>query len=602
MATNKRLEVSELDFNQIKNNLKTFLKTQDTFQDYNFEGSALNTLLDVMAYVTHYNAVNANIGINETFLETAQFRGSVVGHARQLGYTPKSVRGPTAIVDITVNGATDGVLITLEKNHPFRAVIDGTTYTFVTTQPHESTNGIFNSIEIKQGTPTSTSYIYDVNTSEKFIIPEINVDTSTLEVTVAGETYTLASNVINVTSSSRVFFLNETFNGRYEIVFGDGIVGTQPVDGSEIVISYLVSDGPEANGASIFSANSNNPIGGIGNISVTTINRATGGSEKESIQTIKYRAPLSFTSQNRAVTPDDYRSIILNNFDNASSISVWGGEDNDPPQYGRVYISIIPQTGELLTDFEKETITETILKPKAVLSVTPEYIDPEYTYVRLQVFYRYNEADTSLTTSQLNNVVRTAISNYNDTNLRKFDGVLRYSQLGQAIDSSDQAIINSSNRVWLKKRFVPILNLSARYELNFSTPLYLCGSTESIILECTTFTYNGEQCVLDDYLDVTGQRLVRIIRSTTVNQRVLLNNAGFIDAANGKIVLTNFSPSAFEGSYIEIVVRPNSFDVPPKRNNVSVIDMNDVEISGTADQLVSGVSAGGTNYTLIPRA
>lgn len=600
----RQLNVSELDFNQIKNNLKDFLRSQDTLQDYDFEGSALSTLLDVMSYVTHYNAVNANIGINETFLETAQSRGSVVGHARQLGYTPKSAIGAVANVAVQVDNPNNNSL-TLKKGHRFKSVIDGTTYTFVTTESYETTNAFFGDVQIKQGESKTTEYIFDVDTSEKFIIPDVNVDTTTLDVRVydnaLSNSYTafkLAKDINNITSESPVYFLNETFEGLYEVMFGDGTLGQALANGNLIEINYLITQGPEGNGAARFT--SADRIEGNNQITVVTNEVSNGGVPKESIRSIKYNAPLTFASQNRAVTADDYRAIILENFTNVKSIVVWGGEDSDPPQYGKVFIAINPLVGTLLSSAEKEHIVDNILKPKAILSITPEFIDPEYTYIALEVYYKYNPIETNFSQGELNALVRQAISNYNNQNLEKFDGIMRYSLLSREIDTADDSIINSVTRVYLKKRFVPVINQSRKYELSFSSPLYVSDLNNQVIYDCTTFTYNNIECIFQDYIDVFGERRIRIVEFEN-QTNVIVNNVGYVDAVNSKLVLDFFSPSAFFGEYIEVTAVPNSYDVAPKRNNLLSVDMNDLVVSGAEDKIVSGSAAGGTNYDLVPK-
>ena len=601
----KQLNVSELDYDQIKNNLKEFLQSQNNFQDYNFEGSALSTLIDVLSYVTHYNAVNANIGINETFLETAQSRGSIVGHARQLSYTPKSAIGAVASVSVQVNNPNNNVL-TINKGHRFSSVIDNVTYTFVTTESYNTEDAFFVDVELTQGESKSTEYIFDVNTSEKFIIPNVNVNTSTIEVNVYDSvssssytTFTLAKNVNQITATSPVYYLNESFDGRYEITFGDGVLGQALVNGNLIEIKYLITEGPDANGAVAFS--SVDLIEGNSNLTITTNAISVGGLPKESLKSIKYNAPLSFAAQNRAVTPDDYKAIILENFNNAKSITVWGGEDNDPPQYGKAYISIIPQFGETISTLDKEFIIDNIIRPKTVVSITPEFVDPQYTYVALEVFYKRNSSETNLSFGEINGLVRNSITQYNNLQLEKFDGVLRYSSILNTIDTSENSIINSTVRVYLKKRFIPTLNQNRRYDLEFSSQIYNTDSSEPVIYRSTVFTYNNEQCTLQDYIDSNGERKVRVIRGSGVNQITVANDVGYVDAAAGKIILTTFNPSAFIGPYIEITVIPNSNDVAPKRNNIVSIDMNDVVITGSGDPTINGSSAGGLNYDLVPR-
>lgn len=602
----KQLNVSELDFDKIKLNLKEFLRSQDKLQDYDFEGSALSTLIDVLSYVTHYNAVNANIGINETFLETAQSRGSVVGHARQLAYTPKSVTGAVASVSVQVNNPNSNEL-TLERGIRFRSVINNVSYTFSTTKSYITDNAFFADVELKQGINKKTSYIFDVQTSERFIIPDVNVDTTTIRVNVfdsvsstIGATFVPVKNINQITSESKIYFLNEAFDGRYEITFGDGVIGQSLINGNSIEIEYFVTEGANSNGAAAF--NLVDSIEGNAAATVTTNQTAIGGAPKESIKSIKYNAPLSFASQNRAVTPDDYRAIILENFSNAKSIVVWGGEDNDPPSYGTAFISIKPTNAETISTAEKNFIINDILKPKSVVSITPVFVDPIYTYVSLEVFYKFNSSETSLSASSLNSKVRTAILNYNDFALEKFDGVLRYSSLLSEIDNADKAVINSTVRVYIKKRFVPILNQTVKYELSFSSPIYNSSNQKSVIYKSTVFTYAGEQCTLQDYLNNNNERRVRVIRGAGVNQITVASDVGFIDAENGKIVLTTFNPSAFVGSYIELTVIPDSNDVAPNRNNLVSIDMKDVVVSGSNDRTITASAAGGLNYDLVSKS
>jgi hypothetical protein len=601
----KQLNVSELDFDQIKLNLKEFLRSQDKLQDYDFEGSALSTMLDVMAYVTHYNAINANIGINETFLETAQSRGSVVGHARQLAYTPKSATGPVASISVQVNNPNSNTL-TLERGTRFTSVVDNVTYTFSTTKSYNTTNAFFADVEIRQGISKKTNYIFDTRTSERFIIPDLNVDTTTIRVNVfdseastVGTTFTPVKNINQVTSKSNVYFLNEAFDGRYEITFGDGVIGQSLVNGNLIEIDYLITEGEDSNGAAAFSLSGT--IEGNSAVTITTNQAASGGTAKESIKSIKYNAPLSFASQNRAVTPDDYKAIILENFNNAKSIVVWGGEDNDPPQYGKSFISVIPKVGEVLSSAEKDLIVKDIIRPKSVVSITPEFVDPVYTYVALEVFYKRNSSESSLSFGEITSLVEQSIDSYNENQLRKFDGILRYSTLLNAIDTAEKSIINSSVRVYMKKRFIPVLNQTVKYELDFSSPIYSTSSKEAVIYRSSNFTFAGEQCSLQDYVNSSGERRVRVIRGSGVNQTTIANDVGYVDALAGKIVLTSFNPSAFVGPYIELTVIPNSNDVAPKRNNIVSIDTDDVVVVGSGDPTSTGSFAGGINYDLVPR-
>jgi hypothetical protein len=617
MATNSnRLNVSELDFDTIKSNLREFFKTQDVFKDYNYDGTAMNTLLDAMAYITHYNAVNANMAMNEVFLDSAQLRESVVSHAKLLGYVPRSAYAPVAYVDIEVNNPT-GVLnddgsyspITMTRGTQFTTLIDGQTYTFTNeeTLTTTRTNGtyIFENVKLQQGEFRNTTYIYDSQSTEKYIIPDENSVTSTLTVTVQTSessseeiNYARAETIVGLDDTSRVYFLQEGHNGQYEVYFGDGVVGAALEDGNIIKLSYLVTDTDAANGASVFTLA--DTIEGNSDVSITTVSKAIGGSGKEDIPSIKFNAPLGFVSQNRAVTPDDYKSIIQNNYANIDAISVWGGEDNDPPDYGKVYISIKPKDAEVVPDADKSQIINQYLKPKNVVSITPVLVDPDYTYIYLEVFFKYNPNVTNLQVDAIENIVRSAIASYNNSELKRFDGVFRHSNLQSTVDNAEVSIVNSTVRVKMKKRFVPSLASETRYEINFSAPIYTSSSNEQV-LRSTEFSYRGATCQLSDYIDNSGNRKVQIIRVSGSTVATVERDVGDIDEASGRVVLNAFAPESISGDYIELTVSPDSNDLAPKRNELLTILVNDIAISGEVDTMITGGSAAGIDYTTTPR-
>lgn len=593
-----------MDFESIKINLKTFLKSQSTLQDYNFEGSAISSLIDMMAYVTHYNAVNANLGVNETFLDSAQFRGSVVGHARQLGYTPRSATAAVAYINVTISNSNSS-LVTMPKGTRFRSTINGQSYIFVTNQEYQTTGTIFRNVKIVQGEYKTVDYIFDSNTSEKFLINDADIDTTTLEVNVYDSenattftTYTRAKLITSIKPDSRVYFIAENPDSKFEVSFGDNILGAALEQGNVIRLTYIVCDKAEPNDAAVFT--SVLPIAGQ-NPTILTVTRALGGSDKETIEQIKRTAPLSYASQNRAVTAEDFKAILLENFQNIDSIQVWGGEDNSPPSYGNVYISIKPKEGEALFSADREYILNTIIKPKTMLSLTPILIDPIYTYIALEVFFKYNVSTTALTKTSLITLIRSAISDYNDTYLSKFDGVLRYSTLLTAVDQSDKSILNSAVRVYMKKRFVPLLSVNQRVELQFSGDLYEIDRNDSVIYKSTPFTYAGRQCTLRDAINRADERRVQIVYGEGSNVIVLKDNAGIIDFANRKIILIDFFVDNYVGDYIEVTCIPNSNDIAPLRNNLLSIDMNDVVVDGSIDTIVAGQSSAGVNYTTTPR-
>ena len=612
-----RLNVANMDFDQIKTSLIQHLSEDDVLKDTGFEGSAANTLLDALVYITHFNAVNANMALNETFLDSAQLRQSVVSHAKLLGYTPRSTYAPVAYVDVLMNNPTnvtnvdgDFIPMTMMRGTSFNTLIDGKTYKFVNEFTQTITRNSdgdykFEGLKLIQGQFKETTYIFDTDSGEKYIIPYANVVTSTMTVRVQQsatntevQDYILATDISAVKNDTNVYFLQEGQDGLYEIYFGDNVLGKRPENGNVITIEYAVTDGPDANGASKFSLADN--VQGNSDATVTTITRASGGSEREDIQSIKFNAPLGYVSQNRAVTPDDYKSIIQANYPNIDAISVWGGEDNDPPDYGKVYISIKPRDAEVLTATDKELIIGQFLKPKNVVSITPTIVDPAYTYVFLEIFFKYNPNLTNQSRDALAILIREEIRSYNNNELKRFDGVFRYSNMLSTVDDADPSIINSAVRVKMKKRFVPTLNTERRYDLQFSSAFYTTSSNEQI-MNTTEFTYLDRQCTLRDALQVDGTRLVQIVTGAGSNQRVLNSNIGTIDEENGLITLTGFNPSSIVGSYIEITVSPESNDLAPRRNELLNILVDDCTISGEVDTMITGGTSAGIDYTTTSR-
>jgi hypothetical protein len=613
----KQLNVADMDFASIKSSLIQHLSQDEVLKDTNFEGSAANTLLDALVYVTHFNALNANMAINETFLDTAQLRASVVSHAKLLGYTPRSAYAPVAYVDVLINNPknvtnSDGdyIPMVMQKGTKFSTLISGKTFTFVndttrTIVRNSSGQFKFTDLKLVQGQYKTMTYTYDSDTSEKFIIPQSNVVTSSLVVTVKASavstessSYELAKEITGIDSESEVYFLQESVDGLYEVYFGDGVLGNQPANGSVIELSYIVTNAEEANGATSFSLA--DTIQGNSDATITLISKASGGSAKEDINSIKFNAPLGYVSQNRAVTPDDYKAIVLNAYPNIDAIAVWGGEDASPPDYGKVFISIKPKDAEALTSIEKEQLIGQYLKPKNVVSITPVIVDPTYTYIYLEVFFKYNPNLTELSADDLGVIVRDAISSYNDNELKRFDGVFRYSNIATQIDNADPSVINSITRVKMKKRFVPTLNTEKKYELKFASRFYTTSSNEKIV-SSTEFTYLGRQCTLRDRQKDDGTRVLQIVTGTGSAERILNNDVGYITEADGLISIDGFNPSAFVGSYIEVTVSPESNDLAPKRNELLNILVDECIVEGIVDTMITGGTSAGIDYETTSR-
>jgi len=616
MATN--LKVTELDFDDIKNNLKNFLKRQNEFSSYDFEGSGLNILLDVLAYNTHYNALNAHFSLNESFLDSAQIRGNVVTRAKLLGYIPRSVLSPRAVVNITVDltgsageGHNFDNPLTLTRGTKLRTVLpDGEEYKYLVLN-NNTVNDIgeqyiFNNVTLVEGELRELKYRVDNDIeNQKFQLSDVNADTSTLRVRVqtnensnSFDIYTQFESLDKVDSDSKVYYLQENPSGFYEIYFGDGVTGRKPTNNEVVTIDYVITSGAESNGATTFSMIDS--VAGFTADTPSTVSASIGGVEKETTESIRFNAPLTFITQNRAVTSEDYASIIKKNFANVDSISTWGGEDNDPPDYGKVYISIKPLLATSLTDSEKNTIKDTILKGKNIVSIVPEIIDPEFTYLELDVFFKYNPNLTDRAPVDLESVIRDTITDYNFDNLNKFDGVFRYSQLTKAIDNADPSIINSTLRPRMYQTFTPTANEINSKELKFAAPFYLSGQSTKMILSSTGFNIGGVKHYFGD-IPISGstKRQVIVYKQLDGENITLIPNAGELDPEKGTIVLNSFTPD--DNTAITITVVPNSLDIAPKRNQLLSIVNDKVIITPQVDTIAVGGSSGSIDYTTTSR-
>ena len=615
MATN--LNVTELDFADIKQNLKNFLKQQAEFNDYDFDGSGLNVLLDVLAYNTHYNALNAHYSLNESFLDSAQIRGNVVTRAKLLGYTPRSVLSPRAKVDLVVNVAaeigTKPTILELSRGTKLNTVVSGEEFQYVVLETQQATLSAvtantyqFNDVVIAEGSIRELKYRVDNDIeNQKFQLTDYDADTSTLRVRVQSneesssfDIYTKFESLKDVDSTSKVYYLQENPSGYYEIYFGDGVTGFKPSNNNIVTIDYVTTEGKESNGANSFSMVDS--IGGFSNITVTLDTAASGGADQETSESIRFNAPLTFIAQNRAVTADDYAAIIKKEFSNIDSISTWGGEDNDPPDYGKVYIAIKPLLAETLTTAEKTDITGAILKGKNVVSITPEIVDPNFTNLELDVNFKYNPNLTDRSSVELQSVVRDTIKDYNFNNLNKFDGVFRHSQLTRAIDSADPSILNTMVRPRMFQEITPLNNADNNFSLTFSSPFYQSGVSTDFVLTSTAFKINNIDHFFGDepIVGSTNRKVIvyKVVNDTNVT---VINEAGIIDVLKGTIILNSFRPDTT--NKIKITVIPNSLDLAPKRDQLLSIDNNSVVIVPEVDTIAVAGSAGSINYTTTSR-
>lgn len=605
MATNnKRIQVSELDFDAIKDNLKTFLRGQSEFSDYDFEGSGLSVLLDVLAYNTHYNALYTNLAVNEMFLDSASKRASVVSLAKMLGYIPRSAKCATVTVNATISSPTTSPdVVTLPANQPFTTSIDGESYTFYNRGAQtvaRSTNGTytFANLILTEGTPLQ--FKYTVAPGTRFIAPNANIDLNTVTVSVQETSssdvfvnYTRAEKLTDVTSLTRVYFIKEIDDGLYEVQFGDGVIGQQLNNGNVVTIDYFVSSLQAPNTAFTFTYGGATLLGS--NIAVTAISRASGGAESEDINSIKFNAPRLYAAQNRAVTPDDYKSIILSQFPEAQTVAVWGGEDNDPPIYGKTFISIKPTDASKLTQLQKDFVSGNILQARNVVSITPEIIDPEYFNVKVTTFVYYNPRDTTKTPTQIETIVKEAIIQYNEDDLEKFDGVLRYSKLTRIIDNSDPAIVNNITRIMVRRQFAPAFNISSEYKLNLINPISQDGGNQGNVFASTGFFIPNSTQV--HFLDDDSLGNVRLYYSNPNFDKVVVDPAiGVIDYQAGRVTVRNLTITALDGPIFEMQVKPESYDVVSALNQIVQISSELLEVSAIADNTINGDLQAGFNY------
>lgn len=500
-----RLRVTELDFDTIKQNLKTFLNQQSEFTDYDFEGSGLSILLDVLAYNTHYNAYYLNMIANESFLDTALLRDSVISHAKVLGYVPYSRKAPRANINFTASSTSDTpATVTIPKGFRFLSnEIDGVSYGFVTlsetTVTKSNTSFNFLNLPIYEGQLVTYTYTHSQQTNPKqiFTIQDDGVDTSTITVTVqasstntASEVYTLATNATEATTTSPVFYLQENKGQKYDIYFGNDVIGKSVPDGGVVSITYLITNGTVANKANNFVATATlaDSLGNsLTNFTINPVAEAAGGAERESVDEIKFSAPLQFTTQNRLVTFKDYESYIKKNYPSVDSVSVWGGEDETPPTYGRVFVALKPKQNYYLSDTEKQRIIDEVIAPKAIVAVQTIIRDPEYLYLLISPTVTYDPKKTILTTDQLKTGIRNAILSYKTTYLDKFDSKFILSKVQDAVDSTDSnSIIGSKVLVRVQKRFKPVTSQSKPYFIYFNVPLR--RGTISNKLSSTFFT------------------------------------------------------------------------------------------------------------------
>jgi hypothetical protein len=565
MANNVR--VTELDFDTIKDNLKTYLRNQSQFTDYDFDASNLNVLLDILAYNTHYNAVLANMVSNEMFLDTALKRSSVVSLAKQINYTPQSRRSATANLTVAVSNVPSAPnFLTLEPYTQFTTIIDGTGFTFYNINSYSATpvnrTYTFTDVSVYQGRIVEQYFTVGANSSpvDRYEISNANTDTQTLQVLVqyngVGQfdaVYTPVTDITEVNSASTVYYLQENTRGLYEIYFGDDVLGRKLNQGDIVKVRYLISDGGTANvSTNVPLSWSVNAIAGetANDRIITTVSKPAGGSERETIDSIRFRSLNNYTAQGRAVTKTDYATLISNYLPGVQSVNIWGGENNDPPQYGKTFISVKPKTGYVLTAAEKEFIVDEILKPRSVVTAQHEFVDPTLTYFNFNIDVRYSSAQTARTAAQIQTLVNDVVTEFMNTNLAKFNATFYSSQLEEQLMDIDNAILNVSVGYELVRRLplVPNVRFTGAQNLQYPSKLHPAE------IRSSHFYFNTDGVIVPTQIrdvpdesppDYEGAGTLKTFNLNT--GAVINNNLGTVNYATGKVTINSNSALTLAG-------------------------------------------------------
>jgi hypothetical protein len=608
MATNKNITVAELDFDAIKSNIKTFLKAQSTFADYDFEGAGLSVLLDILAYNTHYNALYTNLAVNESFLDSASKRSSVVSRAKEIGYVPHSATGATATVNIVVSGTTSSpATLTLPAYSSFSSTIDGANYTFYNTEAivtsRVGSTYTFTGVQIKEGTPLT--FEYTVADGVQYILPNSNVDLSTLKVRVQDnpsssnfKTFVNQEDIINLDGITQVYFIKEIEGQLYELEFGNDTIGKALVSGNVVNLTYMTTNKTEGNGARLFTYTGSTLLGGT--VAVTTTTPAVGGTDIESIDSVRYNAPRSYASQNRAVTVEDYKSIIFRLYPEAQTVNAWGGEDNVPPSYGRIYLSIQPISTSILTDVQKEYIIREILKQKNVVSITPIIVDPEYINLEISTAVYYNPRLTIKTETELKDLVINTIKAYNTENLESFTGIFRHSNLSSQIDATEDSIISNITTIKLHREIEVQYNSNSTYTIYLGNPIYNSGVPEESITSTGFYIQGNENIMyLEDLPTLATNNGVLKMYYYVGDIKTYFRTFGTIDYSNGIVTMPELEITGIDqttSDIFELIIKPQSNDVVSVRNQLVTIPDSQISVSVILDKVSVGDSAGGANY------
>jgi hypothetical protein len=619
MPANTDLIVTGLDYDTIRSNLRMYIASKPEFTDYDFNDSALGTLLDLLAYNTYYNAFYVNMAANESFLDTAQLYDSVVSHAKKLGYVPASAKGASANVKLIFTNSVANTTfrsIRVAKDTKFTTTINGVSYIFVAPQTYTITantdDGFSDYIRITEGVPLTHRFLFNRTSNTSFVLPNDNVDTSSITVTVTSsgntQTYIKADDVLTINSSSQVYFVEADKEQRFKVAFGDGVLGKLPATSSIVAISYRVCNGAAPNGASTFNV-VGSTIDGQNGIYIEPIGRASGGAAIESIESIRSNAPLQYETQNRSVTSYDYERILLRENPDIQAVTVWGGEENVPPIYGKVFVCPKPKNATLFSTTRKNDIRNSIRRFN-VQSIDVEVVDPTYLYIMPEIDVRYNPKLTTLTPGEIASAVAKKVVDYETTYLARFGQRFRFSRFLDFLDSVDDSIVSTNATIRLRKTFIPNFTGINSYTLKFNHKIQRLGSitdtTQNNAFGCLTssqFLYTD----YNSYFDDNGYGTVRIYHTTGVNgisSRVYTNKtAGTVDYETGTVLISSFVPTSISGTEISIVVAPVTPNIIPIRNQILLMSQTIVNVTddntGKLVAVSSNVDTMGQTATLL---
>ena len=591
----------DLDFDDIVANLRNFMRYQDEFSDYDFTGSALSTLINTLAYNTHYNGVYDNFAINESFLDSAIKRASVISHANLINYTPRSATAATAIVDvivyddnIDVSNKAENTPIALPDKSLFTTTIDGKQYSFFTESAmffeKDFTTYTIKNVVLKQGTYVTTQQKYNGSSFQKFVIGNDNVDITTLHVQVyhgdSVYTFERADNVVDIDNTSKVYFLTMDGSGHYQIQFGSGMMGYSLSAGDTVYMSYIACDGSQANNAKSFLFSATPSQLGFSNnatIDVICTSKSAGGSEPEDIESIRLLAPKMFAAQDRCVTESDFQTVIKSQYGNAKSVKVWGGENNNPPQYGKVFVSIIPKQGNVLTSAEK-TIVKNIVEKRHVIGTGGiEVVDPSIINIHINSTVYYNPSKSINTTQDIESMARAAILNYNQQYLGDFNSVLKFSKLSSAIDNCDGgiAVDNNNTRIRISSTITPEYGVLIGYTLNLSNAIYRPKVASECVLSTGFYcdNVNGHVCYIDDDPVTSSLRLFYYDKE---HRKVIVQSVGTVDYINGVLTIDKLKVTSLEEFEWRFTINPASNDVITRQNQFAVISNDDLTVNAVS--------------------